>query len=609
MIFQDFALNLNEIEAEPSRLKMTELLAAMWQRLDLAEVPAAANLIQGQLQPAYESLEFNLSEKMVARALVRLILRAGGLPHQGVNVDLFGEADEASVSEQVRKWQRQNGDWGETAAIVIEQLRLPTQALTIETVYARLKAVALEEGTGSQERKLELLAELLALMPAAAAKVIARIVIGKLRLGFSLMTILDSLSWTGTQSKSETKQLEEIYQKKADLGLLAQAYLQKLALPSAERLQELQTEYQLQTGIPVVPALCQRLNSSAEIITKMTQVIAEPKYDGMRVQIHIKRLDDGAIKVHAFSRSLENVSPMFPELQKLAASLDKIDSLILDSEALGYQKDTGQFLPFQEMMTRRRKHDIAAKSQSLPIKFLIFDVLYLNGQELIDQPLTARKKVLAQILPAQIPQAMLAPYIITSDADELRHYHEQQLSLGLEGLVAKSETSPYQSGRKGWQWVKIKEEEGTRGKLKDTLDLVILGLYAGKGKRHGFGAGAFLAGVTNDQGDFLTLSKIGTGLTDDDFRELARRSEKLRTQTPPKNYQVARVLSPDIWLIPELVAEIAADEITRSSVHTSGFGLRFPRLVKWRDDKTAAQATTLTEIQALTQLESNSPNN
>lgn len=601
MQFQTVAQKLLEIEKYSSRLKMTHLLAQLWQATNPDEANLIANLIQGQLRPAYDSLEFALSEKMVGRALAKLALAHGGLTAAGgLSLDLFGGADEKTTLELIKKKQRQTGDWGETAQEIVGDLGLErVKDLDVNQVYADLEKIALVSGEGSQEEKLHLLAQLYAQLDPDSAKVVTRIVIGKLRLGFSLMTILDSLSWAGTGTKSETKALEEIYQKKADVGLLAASYLkllQELPGESEKRLAKLAITYQLQWGVPLVAALCQRLNTAHDIIEKMVRVIAEPKYDGMRVQIHLRRQGEEVI-VKAFTRNLEDVSAMFPELQALGQILP-IKEAIFDSEAVGFNVKTGQMLPFQETMTRRRKHGVAQKSQELPIKFFIFDILYLDGADLINTPLFERKKILEKII-SDTTWSVLAPFIVTQDAVILHQYHQAQLKAGLEGMVAKQFNSVYQSGRKGWTWVKIKEDEGNRGKLNDTLDLVVLGYYYGKGKRHDFGLGAFLVGVPDGRGNFLSISKIGTGLTDDQFRELKQKSAPLEMKEAPAAYRVNKVVAPDVWLAPKLVVEIAADEMTKSSIHTSGYGLRFPRLVRWRDDKTPATATDVEQLKEI----------
>lgn len=599
MKFQELAAKLIEIEKYASRLKMTALLAELWRVTSSEEARIIANLIQGQLQPAYDSLEFSLSEKMIGRALARLVISHGGLKaNGGMSIDLFGEVDEAGILEQVKEKQQQTGDWGEAVRLVVGDLDLKREKkLTVTEVYADLVQIAKMSGEGSQEEKLRQLAALYEKLDADSAKVVSRMVIGKLRLGFSLMTILDSLSWAATGGKAETKELEEIYQKKADVGLLVESYLQLLPLNSRERLEKLRETYQLSWGVPITPALCQRLNSSGEIIEKMEKVIAEPKYDGMRIQIHLQKNEKGVVKIKAFTRSLEDVSQMFPELWKLGKVL-AVKEAIFDSEAVGFDGKTGKMLPFQETMTRRRKHGVDQKSQELPMKFFIFDILNLEGKDLINVALSERKKILAQVLP-ETDWSLLAPYLVTDNAEELHLYHQQKLAEGLEGAVIKQVDSVYQSGRKGWTWVKIKEEEGSRGKLNDTLDLVVMGYYFGKGKRHGFGVGAFLVGVPDEEGNFLTISKVGTGLSDEQFRELKQKSAPLTVEKAPASYKVEKIITPDVWLAPELVAEIAADEMTKSSIHTSGYGLRFPRLIRWRDDKTPEQATDVEQLKEI----------
>jgi len=215
-------------------------------------------------------------------------------------------------------------------------------------------------------------------------------------------------------------------------------------------------------------------------------------------------------------------------------------------------------------------------------------------------------------------QFISTKHIATSDPKEIQDFHGQQLGAGLEGVVMKQVDGVYQSGRKGWNWVKMKEAEGTMGKLSDTLDVVVLGYYRGKGKRTGFGVGAFLVGIRDDTGNdegvstnlgsvstsdvLKTVSKIGTGLSDEQFAELKTKADALTTpqNEQPSNYDVPKELFPDVWLQPGLVVEIAADEITQSPLHSAGLALRFPRLVKFRDDKSWQDATTLSELRAIT---------
>jgi DNA ligase-1 len=384
-----------------------------------------------------------------------------------------------------------------------------------------------------------------------------------------------------------------LYQKKADLGLLAQAYLDPKI-----NLADLTKTYEVSLGVPALPALCQRLNTAEEIIAKMPKVIVEPKYDGLRMQIHLGRDEQGKRWVRSYTRNLEETSHMFPELE-LALEKLNCSTCILDGEVVGVDKKTNSIVAFQETSTRRRKHGVAAKAEELPVRFYLFDALEKDGRSLIDTPLHERKELLQKIVGDDTNTFTTAPFIVTSDPKKLHDYHVEQLALGLEGAVIKQYDSIYKSGRKGWRWVKIKEDEGTSGKLSDTLDCIVMGYYRGRGKRAVFGVGAFLVGLLGKDEQILTIAKIGTGLTDEQFRELKQRLDKHEVKKKPATYDVHKNLTPDVWIEPSLVVEIAADEITRSPVHSAGKALRFPRLVKFRDDKSWQDATTTLELEKI----------
>lgn len=594
MLFSQFSHHLAQIEQTPSRLEMMKLLSQMLSGLAKEEIPAALYISLGKLVPEYQSLEFQLSTKMVLRALAQHMnqypdIYGGGLPA----ANLFDEADAAVYLQRAAALYKQKGDIGETAQELFAQMPSSQASFTLLEVYEKLKKIAETSGTGSQERKLELLLHLLQNLDPVSTKFVTRMVVGKLRLGFSTMTVLDALSWLKHGDKSETEFLEELFQRKADIGLLAQVYLD----PASTR-ENILARYQASLGIPVVPALCQRLNSTEEIVEKMGKIIAEPKYDGLRVQIHFDKKNK---MIRSFTRNLEETSGMFPELQRAEQELHAV-SCILDGEAVGIDTKTGKILPFQDTSTRRRKHKIDEKAAQIPVHFYIFDIMEKDGKSLIDTPLFERKKILEAVL-KNAPTFLLTPPLVTSDPQKLKEFHEEQLAQGLEGAVMKKYDSLYKSGRKGWRWVKIKQEEGSQGKLNDTLDCVVMGYYSGRGKRAVFGMGAFLVGVQGESGHILTVAKIGTGLTDEQFRELKVMTDPLITSTQPKEYQVHKNLIPDVWLEPSLVVEVAADEITRSPVHSAGKALRFPRLSRFRPDKTPQQATTVEELESISHLE------
>jgi DNA ligase-1 len=418
-----------------------------------------------------------------------------------------------------------------------------------------------------------------------------------MRLGFSTMTMLDALSWAKVGDKNQSSLLEEAYQKKADFGLLAQLYLFEEDLTA----KELGEKYQMELGIPIMPALCQRLNSGEEIIDKMGEVIAEPKYDGLRIQIHVNKngFTDGSL-YKAYTRNLEEVSAMFPELGQFVDEC-QAETAIFDSEAIAHDPKNGKFLPFQETISRKRKYQIDTKAKETPICFYVFDLLFFAGRALIDESLIDRKKILDKAVKnSDVVKKTI--YQLIDDPQILSKFHEQQLKAGLEGAVMKKPDSAYVAGRKGWRWVKIKEQEGQRGKLNDTVDCIMLGYYRGKGKRQSFGIGALLVGVLDqNSGQIKTLSKIGTGLTDKQFKEikeLADQHVSLENEANSK-YDFRKELKADVWIEPNVVLEIAADEITKSPSHTAGVALRFPRLVKIRQDKDWQQATTLQELKEI----------
>ncbi len=595
MKFVDFSQALQELEETSSRLEMTEQLAKLYQKFDPAEIKAATYLMQGRLVPQYRSLEFNLSTKLTQRALAKLTAR-----HQhnfkldaAEQIDLFGEEDLSQLVDLVKKKTKKIGDLGEATQEICHELELSDAEIDLLEVFSQLESIAAQEGEGSQERKMVSLVELWEQLEPLSARYVTRIVMGELRLGFSTMTLLDALSWVVHQDKSARDELELAYNKQADVGRLATAYL---TADNKQARQKVLANYAVENGVPVVPALAQRLNTTQEVVEKMGQVITEPKYDGLRVQLHFKRGE----KTKAFTRNLDEVSQMFPELAE-APEILQVDSCILDSEAIGYDPDDGQLLPFQKTVTRRRKHDISSQAEEVPIRFYVFDLLEVDGQSLVDKPLKERKKQLSSLF--EDNQVFYETYFkLSQNPDELREFHRQQLENGLEGALFKKSAAPYRGGRKGWRWVKMKEASGEQGQLSDTLDCIVMGYYAGKGKRAEFGIGAILVGIRDKKADKIkTITKIGTGLTDDQFKEMKQRLDKLAVEAKPAQYQVPKNLIPDVWAAPSLVIEVAADAITDSPVHEAGVALRFPRLVEFRDDKDWEQATTLEEVKQIRQ--------
>lgn len=554
-----------KLEKTSSRIEITKILAELFKDASADEIDKAVYLSLGILAPSYKSIVFNIAERM----MVKVIALA------------YGVSPEA-VLEKYKK----TGDLG---TVTYELAGNTKSGLSINQVYEKLVGIAKDEGEGSQERKIAATAELLNKLDPTSAKFVARIPVGNLRLGFSDKTIIDALSWMEEGDKSKSKLLEAAYQVLPDVGALA-VEVKKYGIDKASK------NISPRVGIPIMPALPQRLKSADEMVKKMGTVAVEPKFDGLRVQIHYQKNKP----VQAFTRNLNNISEMFPEFNNLGEHL-KVDRAIIDSEAVGLDAETMKMADFQTTMNRRRKHDIAEKAKITPLTFQLFDAMLLGGKNLMGEDYLTRRSALQKAFKSN-KVFLTDEYIITSDPAEIRKKHKEFLQRGLEGAMIKKVESGYVPGRTGWRWVKIKEVEEASGKLADTVDCVVMGATAGRGKRASFGIGQFLAGIL-DKDKILTITKVGTGLTDEQFKELNKRLRDLVIKDKPKEYEVHKDLTPDFWVKPEVVVELAADELTKSPKHTAGLALRFPRLVKFRDDKDVSKATTLREIRALYKLQ------
>jgi len=566
MKFKELASYLERLEKTPSRNEMTQILAELFKKTDSDEIDKTVYLLYGQLLPGFRGIELNVAEKM----MVRVISLAFGTP-----------------SEKVASYFKQKGDLGNVA----EGLnRGKDKGLSVSQVYERLMEVADQGGAGSQERKVKKMAELFSSLDPASSRFIARIPVGRLRLGFSDMTILDALSVMLVGDKSARVNLEAAFNVTADIGYIAKLAKEK-GLGGFKNIKPV-------PGTPIRSSLAERLPSAEKILEKVgKRVIVEPKYDGFRAQVHIYS-EAGKKKISIFSRNLENTTSMFPDLVAAAEKI-KVKEAIFDGEAIGYDAKNDKFLPFQETVQRKRKHGIPEAALKLPLKLFVFDILYLDGKSLLETPFDQRRKILEGIDFGD-KKIELTRQEITDSPDRIRDLIKTYLSEGLEGALIKKIDAVYKAGARGFHWVKYKKT--TMEGVADTVDCLVMGVNRGKGKRVGFGAGAFLVGVKDGE-KFKTVSKIGTGLTDEQWRELDKRGRGLEVGDKPQEYEVGKNLKPDTWVRPSLVVEILADEITRSPLHSAGLALRFPRLIRFRDEKGPDQATTLTELSKLYEMQ------
>ena len=556
MKFEEFSSYLKRLEDTPSRLEITSILTELFKASEATEIDKVVYLSLGVLAPNYEGVLLNLAEKMILRSI--------SLSY-GKNL------------EEVTAIYKKLGDVGDVAQELGTRHKALDISLSVTDVYEKLLEIAKDNGGGSVERKIEKMADILSKVDSLSARFIARIPIGKLRLGFSEKTVIDSLAGHDPKIQSE---IEMAYNIRPDIGYIAR-------LVKEGKLRSAKPEI----GIPVVPMLAQRLNSTSEMIKKMGEVSVEPKFDGLRISIHYRRKNN-FIKI--FTRNMNSIDiNTFPELLSVGKFI-KADEVILDSEAIGVDPTRAMFLDFQKTIQRRRKHDIEKNASEVPLQFQIFDVVLLDGRSLIDAPYIERRKELEKII---VNGSLLRvdENTVTTDADVIKKYHEKYLKMGLEGVVVKKANAGYVSGRTGWNWVKMKEEEGMKGRLSDTIDAVVMGYFSGKGKRTQFGLGKILVGI-RDGDKIRTLTKVGTGLTEEMLVTIRKRLDKLVAREKPKEYEAQKDLIPDVWAHPSLIVELSADSISVSTKHSLGLSLRFPRFLKIREDKGPNEATTIKEL-------------
>ena len=549
MTFDELARYLEKLEQVSSRLEMTRILAELFSKVDAQEGKVVAYLSGGKLGPKYDSPDTGVAEKQVIKS-----------------IKLLGESD-------VEKVFKQEGDLGKTVERIKQELNdsdNKNSKSEIDDVYKNLLKIAQASGEGSQEEKIKLLSNLMDELSPREAKYVVKIILGKMRTGFSDMTVLDSLSWMIRGDKSLRNEIERVYNVRADLGEVV-----KLVKQSGEKIKNMTMTPDV--GTPILVARAERAKSPAEIWERNGISAAEHKLDGLRIQAHVKK-----DQVKLFSRGLDNVTSMYPDIvDGLKNQVHK--ECILDGEMIAVDKN-GRYLPFQETVQRKRKYDILEMMSKVPLKYYVFDLLLVEGESLIDEPNEKRWKKLEQVVDKGEVVRLMPREIVRSET-EIEKFFRASLKEGTEGIVVKKLDGVYRSGSRDFNWIKYKKSYDESG-VADTIDAVVMGYDVGQGKRSGFGIGGFLIGVQKGNSDkYLTIAKIGTGLTDEEWKELNARCLKIRTLNKLDSYEVTKQMECDVWVEPKIVVEIKCDEITKSPMHTAGYALRFPRLVEFREMK------------------------
>jgi len=563
-----------KIEATTKRLEMTDLLVNLLKKTPKNMIAKVVYLTQGKLYPDFVDLEIGVAEKLAIKALSK----ASGRDDTKLLQLLAKIGDIGEVAEEVMKKKKQTTFGVQKTIKALE-------------VYETLDKVANKKGSGAVGSKIALLAGLLSHASPKEAKYIMRTVTGNLRLGIADMTVLDALAIAYGGGKESRERIERAYNISSDLGRVANVVAEK-GLEGIKKFQVIVFE-------PIRPMLAERLSSPEEILEKLGgKCVAEYKYDGERVQAHKKENE-----VVLYSRRMERISDQYPDAVELVRENVNAEEAILEAECVAVEIETGELLPFQELMHRRRKYGIEEAMKQYPVSLFMFDALYVDGRDLTLAAYPLRRNSLEKAL-KKSDRVKVANQMKTASVKELEEFFEKAIEDGCEGLICKSvgEESVYQAGARGWMWIKYKRDY--KSEMTDTVDLVVIGAFHGRGKRAGAYGALLLAAYNSETDTFESVTKLGSGFTDEDLKKLP---ELLKAHVVPhKSSRIQSTLAADVWFEPKVVLEVLGAEITLSPIHLcaldsirkgSGLAIRFPRFAgNYRTDKAAEDATTSAEI-------------
>ncbi len=574
MEFSILASAFNKMESTRKRLELTQYLVELFEKTPKEVIAKIVYLLQGKLRPDFEGIELGVAEKLA----IKSISKSSGIPIK-------------KIEEEYQK----SGDLGHAASTILEQKTQTTflvENITVERVYETLFKIAKLGGTRSQDMKMKYISSLLNDASPQEATYILKILLGTLRLGIAENTVMDSLAIAFSKNKDNRKILEHAYNVSSDLGKVAEV----IANENIEGIKK----FEMILFNPVRPMLADRIKSEKDAVEKMNEKFAaEYKLDGERVQIHVS-----GKKIMLFSRSLENISSYYPDIIDKIPKAVQAENAILEAEAVAVNENSGEFLPFQELMHRRRKYKIEKAVTQYPITVNFFDILYCNGKSCLEMNYEDRRQKLEKIV-NEDDFAKHIPMTIIRNENDIEDFLENSINAGSEGLMLKMLDKPYQAGSRGSYWLKLKREY--QNELGDSLDLVVIGGFFGKGRRTGNYGTLLLATYDEDSDSFTSICKVGTGFTDNDLDQLYQILHP--KVTIKKNPRIDSEMEADVWFEPELVIEIVASEITLSPIHKAardiirkdaGLALRFPKFTgKIRIEKTSEDASTNEEIIAL----------
>lgn len=588
---------LQEIRQESKRLRITRILANAF-RTVIATTPQdlvyCVYLCSNTLAPAHHGLELGIGES----TLMRAIAEATGRKESSIKAEYHQTGDLGDVAQNAKAKQR---------------VMFPPPPLTVKAVFDSFLAIAKESGSKSQDKKRGRIQKLLVSAKEEEPGYIIRSLQGKLRIGLAGQTILVAIAhamYLESNAKKITKSedmalhLEEASRKVKQVFSECPDYKQLVEALLSEGIQGFAKLCKFRIGIPVRPMLAKPTAGVSEVLERFsgTKFTCEYKYDGERAQIHI--MEGGSVKI--YSRNAEDTTAKYLDVAAIIPThLHKgIKDVVIDSEIVAYDREKREILPFQILSTRSKK-ETDIKNIKVQVCVFAFDCLYLNGEPLLQKTLVERRSAMHAALREESGLLEFAKFKTSTDVEELQDFLNESVEAKTEGLIVKTltENATYEPSKRSFNWLKLKKDyiDG----LGDSLDLVVIGAWYGKGKRTGVFGAFLLACYNEDTEEFQSVCKLGTGLSDEDLQSHSKELRQFVAEGPKSYYRYGETLAPDVWFETQVVWEIKAADLSISPVHKAGAGvvdsskgisLRFPRLIRSREDKSPEAATTSTQI-------------
>lgn len=590
-----------KVEATTKRLEINTFLSEFFLKVletNPSELSKVTYLFINRLGPDYEGLELGLGESLIIKAL--------------------SEATGRSIS-QIKSNYHETGDLGLVALNSKKSQRtmFTPKPLTVTSVFESLTEIAKSTGQSSQNTKISVIRRLLTACKGNEPKFIVRSLEGKLRIGVAEKSVLTALAqaFVGWEKKHKNKndsaatkltvpQAEELFR---DVHCQLPNYELIINAAIEHGVDKIKEHCKLTPGVPLKPMLAKPTKSITEVLDRFNNnesFTCEYKYDGERAQIHA---ENG--RFYVYSRNSEDMSQRYPDILTLASKMGtntaKHSSFILDCEAVAWDRVEKKILPFQILSTRKRK-DVEEDSIKVRICLFVFDILYLNGELLLQKPLKDRRQILKDHFGQIEGEFAFAKSMSSENIDDIQAFLDQSIKDGCEGLMIKVLDGPesgYEPSKRSRNWLKLKKDYLSG--VGDSLDLVVLGAYHGRGKRTG-AYGGFLLGCYNaDSEEYQTVCKIGTGFSDENLDKFYKELSELIVSEKKSYVQHddASNQQPDIWFEPKVVWEILTADLSLSPVYRAGIdelgkgvSLRFPRFIRVRDDKGPEDATTTEQI-------------